>query len=115
MKQATVTLGKSEFEIAMPIGALDDLKSRGVDVLAEAMKGEEFIADYGVVRALVDVAGAWGADPERGRPGKGKAISFEMVYEGAGIVRAAEIAAQALALAFAGGESDENPTKAGGD
>lgn len=118
MREAKVRLGSSEFTVAMPLGALDDLEKCGVDVIklvtgaAAGRDGMSFV----VVRHIVDVAGAWGEDPERGRPGKDAgALTFATVYADenfGGLMKAIEIAQVAIQLPFKGGD-EENPTGGG--
>ena len=113
MREAKVKLGASEFPIAMPLGALGDLEARGVDVLQLVTQGglQGDALSLRNVRAVVDVAGAWGADPRRGKPGDG-ALTFQEVYEdeeSGGLMAAVSIATKAIQLPFVGGEAEENP------
>lgn len=111
-----MTLGASEFDVALPLGALDDLKAQGVDVI-ELVGDARRTRDLKVVRALIDVAGAWGADPDRGRPkADSGALTFAGVYadeKHGGLTAALAMAQRILMLPFDRLEDDDqNPPPA---
>jgi hypothetical protein len=117
MRDSEITLGATSYRIAMPLGALDDLAGRGFDPIQLAMNYEKALTTP-AVKAIIDVAGAWAVDPERGRPAaNAHRLSFAEVYNhpsAGGLGTALMIAKAALSLAFSGGD-DENPSEGEGN
>lgn len=113
MRDVEVKLGSSAYTLAMPLGALEDLVAKGVDPLKIAFDQFSSLSqNVTAVKVIIDVAGAWGADPDKGRPpAAAHRLTFATVYDHpeGGLFRAVDIATAALMLAFEGAASESPP------